>query len=60
MSIGAFDHELAREFIVVASVVCKVIKADVVIVMYRARERRVRRGSYLIITIIQPRCAMDE
>lgn len=58
--IGALDQEVASEFIVVEPVVRKVMKAEAVIKIYSARDRRVRKGSNLIIITIQPRWAIDE
>lgn len=58
--IGALDQERASVLIFVVIIVLNVRKAADVMMIYVDRVRAVSCGEYCKITIIQPRCAIEE
>lgn len=57
---GTFDHEVAKELMVVALFSLKVRNVAEVIVIYKSRDKRVKEGANCITRIIHPRWAMEE
>jgi len=60
VSTGVFDQEVVRELMVVALLSLNTRKVENVIIIYMRRAMKLSWGENCIISIIQPRWAIDE